>query len=147
MGKNNKKWNKMNAPKATGVRFLIAKKLLDLLSKETRWKLVGKARMRGLTMRPQATFSFFIFSLSLSPFHPRRSFLLIPPRPSFLFVPLSSSSLLLNRLESVKGHFSSIWTKALPTDGRTDGLTNQPANQQTDKASYRDSRTHLKKTA
>ena len=92
-------------------------------------------------------YNFFIFSLSSSLLPPRRSFLpvppssssLIPPRPSILLVLPSSSSLLpprpsfflvqhcLNHLESVNGHFSSIWTKALPTDqrtnGRTDGLT------------------------
>ena len=59
------------------------------------------------------------------------------PRPSFLPVPPSSSSLLpprpsfflvqhcLNHLESENGHFSSIWTKALPTDQWTNGRTNQ----------------------
>ena len=108
------------------------------------------------TMRLQATFSFFIF---LQLFHfftllvaPSSSSLL-PPRPSFLLVPLSSLSLFppcpsfflvqncQKHLEFVKGHFSSILTKALPTNQRT----NQPTNRRTDKASYRDARTHLKR--
>ncbi len=42
-----------------------------------------------------------------------------------------------NHLESVKGHFSSILMKALLMDG--------PTNRWTDKASYRDARTHLEK--
>ena len=79
------------------------------------------------TMRPQATFSFFILL----------TFSLLPPRPSFLPVPPSSSSLLpprpssflvqhcLNHSEYVKVHFSSILTKALPTDGPTDRRTDQ----------------------
>ena len=115
-------------------------------------------------MRPQATFSFFIFlqlfhfftllvtpsSSSLLP--PRRSFLLAPPSSSSLLPPCSSFFLVqhcLNLLESLKGHFSSILTKALPTDERTDGRTNGPTdgrtNGRTDKASYRDARTHLKR--
>ena len=58
----------------------------------------------------------FIFSLSSS---------LLTPRPSFFLVQHC-----LNHLESVKGHFSAILTKALPTD--------RPTDQPTDKASYRD---------
>merc|ERR1719370_1542531 len=88
-------------------------------------------KTRRSTMRPQATFSFFIFlqlfhffTLHIAP----SSSSLLPPRPSFLLVlpsrPLSKSSK------------SSIWTKALRTDGPTD--------RRTDKASYRDARTHLK---
>ena len=79
------------------------------------------------TMRPQATFSFFIF---LQLFHfftllvaPSSSSLL-PPRPSFLLVPPSSFVLFLPRPalpQSIKGHFSSILTKAQRTDGPTDG--------------------------
>jgi len=105
-------------------------------------------------MRPQATFAFFILFKTFSFFRsPRRSFILVAPSSSFLLVPLSSSSLLplrpsfflvqylLNHLESVKGHFSSILTKALRTNQPTDG----PTNGRTDKASYRDARTHLKK--
>ena len=50
-----------------------------------------------------------------------------------------------NHLESVKVRFSSILTKALPTNGPTDQQTNRP----TDKTSYRDAesalRTHLKR--
>ena len=110
-------------------------------------------------MRPQATFSFFIlfttffiFSLSSSLFYPRRSFLLIPP------VPLSSSSLLpprpsfllvqhlLNHLESVKGHFSSILTKALRTNQRTDQRTDQPNDRLTNRVTYRVACTRLKNT-
>ena len=45
-------------------------------------------------MRPQATFSFFIFFTTFTFFHyPRRSFLLVPPS----FVPSSSLSLILSR--------------------------------------------------
>ena len=55
-----------------------------------------KNKTRRSTMRPQASFSFFIFSLSSSLLPPRRSFLrvhpssssLLPPRPSFLLDPL-----------------------------------------------------------
>jgi len=61
--------------------------------------------------------NFFIFSLSSS---------LLAPRPSFLPVPPSSLS---------QFHFSSILTKALPTDRRTDQRSDGP----TDKVSYRDS--------
>ena len=65
---------------------------------------------------------FFLFSnnfLHVPPFSPS----LLPPRPSFLLVPLFLVQHCLNHLESVKlkVHFSSILTKALPTDGRTDG--------------------------
>ena len=82
-------------------------------------------------MRLQATSSFFIYlttSFSLSSSH-------LPPRCSFLLVPASSSSLLpprpsfflprpaLSQSESIKVHFSSILTKALRTDGRTNGRT------------------------
>ena len=92
-------------------------------------------------MRPQATFSFFIFfynyfifSLSSSLLPPPPYFLLVPlsslsllpPRPSFLLIPLF---FLIqhcpNHLESVKVDFSSILTKALPTNGRTNGPTDQ----------------------
>ena len=53
--------------------------------------------------------NIFIFSLSSS---------LLPSHPSFFLVQHC-----LYHLESVKGHFSAILTKALPTDGRTDGPT------------------------
>ena len=75
------------------------------------------------------TFSFFTLlvapsSSSLLP--PRRSFLLVPPSSSSL-LPLCSSFFLvqhcLNHLESIKGHFSSILTKAQRTDGPTNGPT------------------------
>ena len=86
-------------------------------------------------------YNFFIFSLSSSLLPPRRSFLLVapssssplPPCPSFLLVP-SSFCLVqhcLNHLESIKGHFSSILTKALRTDGRTNGRTDGPTNGRT----------------
>ena len=71
-------------------------------------------------------YNFFIFSLSSSLLPPRRSFLLVPPSSSSLLPPRPSFFLVqqcLNHLESVNGHFSSIWTKALPTDGRTNGRT------------------------
>ena len=100
-------------------------------------------------MRPLATFSFFIFSLSSSLLPPRPSFAtLLPPRPSFasllpphpsLLVTPSSLPLFfphaaLNHLQPFKAHFSSILTKALRTDRPTDQRTNGP----TDKADYRD---------
>ena len=88
--------------------------------------------------------NFFIFSLSSSLLPPRRSFLLVAPSSSSLLPPCSSFFLVqhcLNHLESIKGHFSSILTKALPTDQPTNGRTNQ----RTDKASYRDAKTHLKR--
>jgi hypothetical protein len=89
-------------------------------------------------------FNFFIVSLSSSLLPPRRSFLLAPASSSSLLPPCSSFFLFqhcLNHLESIKGRFSSILTKAL----RTDGPTDQPTNGRTDKASYRDARTHLKR--
>ena len=79
-------------------------------------------------------YNFFIFSLSSSLLPPRRSFLLAPPSSSSLLTPCSSFNLFqhcLNHLESIKGHFSSILTKALPTDGRTDGPTDGPTDGQT----------------
>ena len=108
-------------------------------------------------------FFIFHFFTTFSFFHsPHRSFLhvapfsasILPPRPSFLLVPPSSSALLparpslflvqhcINYSESVKGHFSSILTKALRTNQRTD----QPTNGRMNKASYRDARMHLKTT-
>ena len=60
-----------------------------------------------------STFHFFSLSSSLLP--PRRSFLLAPPSSSSLLPPCSSFFLVqhcLNHLESIKGHFSSILTKA-----------------------------------
>ena len=84
-------------------------------------------------MRPQATYhmtyDIVIFTqveheTTFSFFHSlRRSFPLVapsslsflPPRPSFFLVQHC-----LNHLQSVKDHFSSILTKALPTDRRTD---------------------------
>ena len=68
----------------------------------------GKNKTRRSTMRPQATFSFFIFFTTFSFFHsPHRSFLhvapfsasILPPHPSFLLVPPSSSSLFFPRPE------------------------------------------------
>ena len=81
-------------------------------------------------MRPQATFLFFIFSqlfhfftllvaLSYSSH--------LPTLPSFFLV-----QHLLNLLESVKGLFSSILTKALRSD-RTD----RPTDQRTEYAFYK----------
>ena len=81
---------------------------------------------------------------------PPSSSSLLPPRPSFLPVPPSSPSLPpphpsffliqhgLNHLESVKVHFSSILTKALPT--------NRPTNRPTDRRTMPliKMRTHLK---
>ena len=81
------------------------------------------------------TFSFF--------HSPRRPFLLVAPSSSSLLSPCSSFFLVqhcLNHLESIKGHSSLILTKAWLTDQRT----NQRSNRRTDKASYRDARTHLK---
>ena len=77
------------------------------------------------------TFSFFSLSSSLLP--PRLSFLLVSPSSSSLLPPGPSFFLIQhcpNHLASVKVHFSSILTKALPTNG--------PTNRPTDKTSYRD---------
>ena len=116
-------------------------------------------------MRPQATFSFFIFlqlfhffTLLIAPsstsfLPPCPSFLLVPPssssllphRPSFLLDPLSSSSLFLLRSalsKSFENPKHPFFTKF--DESATDGPTNQPTNQRTDKPSYRDARTHLK---
>ena len=85
---------------------------------------------------------------------------LLPPRPSFFLVAPSSLLLLLPRRsfllvapcsflhrsflpESVNLVISSNLMKASPTNGRT----YRPTNRRTDKASYRDARTHLKKCA
>ena len=62
-------------------------------------------------------FIFHFFSLSSS---------LFPPHPSSLSLPRPAPSKSF-KLKSVKGHFSSILTKALPTDGRT----NQPTDGRT----------------
>merc|ERR1739848_405076 len=79
-----------------------------------------------------ASFSdFFIFHFfaTFSFFHsPRPLFLLVSPSSSFLLPPRPSFLLIqhcLNHLESVKVHFSSISTRALPTDGRTDQPTDR----------------------
>ena len=100
-------------------------------------------------MRPQATFSFFIF---LQLFHfftllvaPSSSSLL-PPRPSFLLVPPSSLFLFLPRpalSQSLRFHKRPIFIEfdESVTDRPTDGRTNR----RTDKAYYRDARTHLKR--
>ena len=93
-------------------------------------------------MHLQATFSFFTtFSFFHSPHcsflhDPRCSFLLVLPCFSFLLPPRPSFFLVqrcLNHLESVKVHFLSILTKALPTDQRR-------TNGRADKASNRDAR-------
>ena len=65
--------------------------------------VTNRNKTRRSTMRPQATFSFFIFLqvfhfftlLIILPVPPSSS--LLPPRPSFLLVPPSSSSLFLTR--------------------------------------------------
>ena len=101
--------------------------------KKKRKKWVNKTRRS--TMRPQATFSFFIF---LQLFHfftllvaPSSSSLL-PPRPSFLLVPPSSLFLFLPRpalSQSLRIHkrpFFIEFDKSVtdgPTNGPTDGLT------------------------
>ena len=117
----------------------------------------SKTRPEGqrCVLKPLFHLSFFLqlfhLSHSSSLFPPRRSLLcahpssssILPPRPSFLLVPPSSSSLLptcssfflvqhcLNHLESIKGHFSSIFTKALRTDGPTNGRTDGPTDGRT----------------
>ena len=104
-------------------------------------------------MRPLAT--FFIFFETFSFFHsPRRSFLiapssssLLPPRPSFVLVLPSSSSLFLPRPALSK----SFRIRNRPffinfDESVTDQRTNGPTNGRTDKASYRDARTHLKRS-
>ena len=110
-------------------------------------------------MRPQATFSFFFFIFITFSFFlsPCCSFLLVapssssqlPPRPYCLLVPPSPSSLFLPRpalskpLRILKRSFFIDFDESVtnrrtnqPTDGRTDHWT--------DKASYRNARTHLK---
>ena len=80
-------------------------------------------------MRPLATFSFlqqlfYFFTL-----------LLVPPSSPSLLPPCSSFfpfQHYLKHLESIKGHYSLILTKALRTDGRTDGPTNQRTDGRTD---------------
>ena len=97
---------------------------------------------------------FFISHFTLSFFHSlRRSCLLVapssssllPPRRSFFLVPPSSLSLFLPRPAMPKSFrirkrpFFTEFGESV-TKRRTDG----PTNQRTDKASYRDARTHLK---
>ena len=95
---------------------------------------------------------FFFFHFFYNFFHHFTLLVAPSPRCSFLLVTLSSSSLLpprpsfflvqncLHYLQSVKGHFSSILTKVLPTNQPTDRPTDRPTNRRTDKASYRDRR-------
>ena len=102
---------------------------------EKRWIYIRsavKTRPRGqrCVLKPLFHFSFFynffIFSLSSSLLPPRRSFLLVPLSFLSLFPPCPSFFLFqncLNHLEFVKGHFSSILTKALRTNGPTNGPT------------------------
>ena len=82
----------------------------------------------GVHVASSNHFFFFNFFTTFSFFHsPRRSFLLVPPSSSSLLPPCSSFFLVqhcLNRLESIKGRFSSISTKALRTDGPTNQRTN-----------------------
>ena len=87
-------------------------------------------------MRPQATFSFFIF---LQLFHfftlliaPSSSSSLLPPRPSFLLVPPSSLFLFLPRLalsQSLRIHKRPFFIDF--DESVTDGRTNQRTNQRT----------------
>ncbi len=105
-------------------------------------------------MRPQATFSFFIFlqlfhfsTLLIAPSSTSQlsSSSILPPRPSFLLVPPSSTSLFLPRPALSKSF--SIRKRPVFIDldeSVTDGPTDRPTNGRTDKASYRDARTHLK---
>ena len=100
-------------------------------------------------MRPQATFSFFIllqlfhfFTLLVAP----SSSSLLPPRPSFLLVPPSSLFLFLPRpalSQSLRIHKRPFFIDF--DESVTDQRTNGPTNGRTDKASYRDARTHLKR--
>ena len=129
--------------------------------------LVFPNKTRRSTMRPQATFSFFNFFLQLFHFFTllnappstsllslRPSFLfvhpysssLLPPRPSFLLVPPSSLSLFLPRPALSKSFRIRKWPFFIDLDESvTDRRTDGPTDQRTDKASYRDARTHLKK--
>ena len=103
-----------------------------------------KNKTRRSTMRPQATFSFFIFfynffifSLSSSLLPPRRSFLrippysssLLPPRPSFLLVPPSSLSLFLPRPALSESFRIRKWPFFIDLD---ESVTNQPTDRPTD---------------
>merc|ERR1719427_1342077 len=113
-------------------------------------------KTRRSTMRPQATFSFFIFFtlLSSSLLPPRRSFLrvhpssasILPPRPSFRLVPPSSTFPFLPRPALSKSYRIRKRPVFIDLDESvTDGPTDRPTNGRTDKASYRDARTHLKR--
>ena len=72
---------------------------------------------------------FFIFHF-FTLLGPPSSSSLLPPRPSFRLIPLFLVQHCLNHLESVKVHFPSILTKALPTDGRTNQPTDRPTDGQ-----------------
>ena len=101
-------------------------------------------------MRPQATFSFVIFFTTFSFFT-----LLIAPsstsllslRPSFLLVHPYSSSLLPPRPSSFLIQLSKLFRirKRPFFIDFDESVTDQPTDPRTDKASYRDARTHLKK--
>ncbi len=94
--------------------------------------------------------SFFIFPLSSSLLPPRRNFLrvhpssssILPPRPSFLLVPPSSTSLFLPRPALSKSFRIRKRPVFIDLD---ESVTDGPADRRTDKASYRDARTHLKR--
>ena len=146
------KWLGRLSP-ARGDRTWISKRTQRYVYTQHKSFLVPQKAKQGPArpmMRPLAIFSFYIFLATFSFLH--------SPRPSFVPVPPSSSSVLQSRptfflvqhcvyhLESVKVHFSSILTKALPTNQPTDRPTNLPTNWRTDgptngltdKASYRD---------
>ena len=121
-------------------------RFLKIQIKKTRPGEANDASFSNFFCIFKATFSYFHSHCPsfqpVPPSTPPSSLSLLPPHPSFLLVPPSSSSLLppcpsiflvqryLNHSESIKVHFSSILSKALPTDRRT--------NQPMDKASYRD---------
>ena len=96
-------------------------------------------------MRPQATFSFFIFlqlfhffTLIVAPSSPS----LLPPRRSFLLVAPFSLFLFLHRpalSRSLRIHKRPFFIKF------DESVTNQRTDGRTDKASCRDARTHLKR--
>ena len=98
-------------------------------------------------MRPLATFSFFIFFLQLFHFFTLlialSSSLLLPPRPSLPLV--APSDRRTRPLIEMGGCYNVTTPFFIDFDKSvTDRPTARRADGRTDKASYRDARTHLK---
>merc|ERR1712002_1365915 len=102
-------------------------------NREVSKMFIGSKRnkTRRSTMRPQATFSFFIllqlfyfFTLLIPP----SSSSLLPPRPSFLLVPPSSLSLFLPRPALSESFRIRNWPFFIDLD---ESVTDQPTNGRT----------------